>query len=158
MKSAKATKSVKESKKYICSLCNLKGNAPYLRLFKLDDKLFCRECATKTYGYEEVLNRLSKEEGFTCDFCHEKRVIGFNTPLSNKIIDGKNKCGICYHGTKNIECCEILSLFASHAKKNIVEREEEKWFNDFAFRFFEALAKRDKLCSQCLLFYRSYED
>jgi hypothetical protein len=137
----------------ICSQCEYSSdNSPYRRLFKLDNKLLCRDCTVKIYGYEETLKRLSQEEGFTCDFCHEKRVIGFNTPLSNKIIEGKTKCGICYYQSKSVECCEILSLFASQVKKNIISKEEEEWFNDFTFRFFEALQEKNKLCYKCLAF------
>jgi len=121
--------------------------------------LLCRDCAIKTYGYEETLNRLSQEEGFTCDFCHEKRVIGFNTPLSNKVVEeNKTKCGICYYGSKSVECCEILSLFASHAKKNIIKEDEEEWFNDFTFRFFEALREKNKLCYKCLKFLEEKDE
>jgi len=145
-------------KKTTCSLCGCLSSGPYRRLFKLDNKLFCRDCAVKTYGYEETLNKLSQEEGFTCDFCHEKRVIGFNTPLSNKVIEGKTKCGICYYKSKSVECCEILSLFASQAKKNIVGGEEEEWFNDFAFRFFEALQEKNKLCGECLKFLEERDE
>jgi hypothetical protein len=110
-----------------CILCGyLSNDSPYRRLFKLDNKKLCRNCAIKTYGYEETLNRLSQTEGFTCDFCHEKRIIGFNTPLSNKIIEGKNKCGVCYYQSKSVECCEILSLFASQVQKNIINEEEKE--------------------------------
>ena len=138
-----------------CVLCGyLSDGSPYRRLFKLNNKKLCRNCAIKTYGYEETLNRLSQTEGFICDFCHEKRVIGFNTPPSNKIIDGKTKCGICYYGSKSMECCGILSIFASHAKINIDSKKEEFWFNDFACRFFQVLEKHDKLCLKCLDFYK----
>jgi len=58
----------------------------------------------------------------------------------------------------SVECCEILSLFASHAKKNVINEEEEEWFNDFAFRFFEALQKKDKLCCECLTFLEEKDE
>src|SRR2546422_332584 len=101
-----------------CVLCgHLSDGSPYRRLFKLNNKKLCRNCAIKTYGYEETLNRLSQTEGFICDFCHEKRVIGFNTPLSNKIVEGKSKCGVCYYQSKSVECCEILSFLLVMFKK-----------------------------------------
>ncbi|CAJ0635376.1 4698_t:CDS:2 [Entrophospora sp. SA101] len=64
-----------------------------------------------------------------------------------------------YHmESKNVKCCELLSLFASHAQKNIVNSEEKEWFNDFAFRFFEALQEKDKLCDKCLKFLEEREE
>ncbi|CAH1761631.1 3624_t:CDS:10 [Entrophospora sp. SA101] len=60
--------------------------------------------------------------------------------------------------SKNVKCCELLSLFASHAQKNIVNSEEKEWFNDFAFRFFEALQEKDKLCDKCLKFLEEREE
>ena len=146
-------------KEIVCSQCGYLGdNSPYRRLWNFDNKLLCGGCATKNYGYEEALNRLSQREGFTCDFCKEKRVIGFNTPLSNKIIGEKSKCGVCYYGSKSVECCELLSLFASHAQKNIVGEQEKKWFNDFTYRLFEALRSKSKLCDECLKFLEEKEE
>lgn len=55
---------------------------------------------------------------------------------------------------KYTSCCQILSIFASHANFNIDDTEEESWFNDFACRFFQVLEKHDQLCPKCLNFYK----
>jgi hypothetical protein len=55
---------------------------------------------------------------------------------------------------KYTSCCQILSIFASHANLNIDETEEESYFNDFACRFFQVLEKHDQLCPKCLDFYK----
>ena len=57
---------------------------------------------------------------------------------------------------KYTNCGEIISIFASHAQTNIFKAsaEEQFWFNDFAWRFFEALEKHDKLCPVCVELYK----
>jgi hypothetical protein len=73
-------------------------------------------------------------------------------------VKGKSKCAVCNYQNKSVECCELLSLFASHAQKNIVSEEEKEWFNDFTYRLFEALRKESKLCEKCLKFLEERED
>jgi len=58
---------------------------------------------------------------------------------------------------KYVSCCQILSLFASHANLNIDDIEEISYFNDFACRFFKVLEKHDQLCPKCLGFYKKFE-
>jgi hypothetical protein len=58
---------------------------------------------------------------------------------------------------KYVSCCQILSLFASHANLNIDSLKEEFLFTDFACRFFKVLEKHDQLCSKCLGFYKKIE-
>ncbi|KLL03086.1 MAG: hypothetical protein MRECE_18c014 [Mycoplasmataceae bacterium CE_OT135] len=78
----------------------------------------------------------------------------FNT---NNVWLGMINPKIYHMESKNITCCEVLSLFASQVQKNITSAEEKEWFNDFAFRFFEALQEKDKLCDKCLKFLEERE-
>src|SRR5688572_23547109 len=56
-----------------------------------------------------------------------------------------------------VSCCQILSIFASHANLNIDSSKEEYFFNDFACRFFQVLESHDQLCPKCLEFYKKLE-